>query len=346
MQQINIKERLVKFVINKNVYQKMNRRMKNTTITLVILMLLFVACNHKKNVKPTIEEKVELISKQDSLDFYDILQSKIADYWVDSGVSVDIDLPNFSFKLKKDLTVLEQIILGRIEILEQIYGGKPKSKLNVKDIYKKLKKDFDDFYYKDFLKDSIEYYQKYNEDYMDYDAWLHYERKFYHINGNPLYHNNNVLVYNIVETYSGYHVFHSTQTFMIDLNTLTIIDEQQLFDKKDFDKISDLLKEQGELQYLLGWGEEGIMPNGNCYLDYDMTSNNWYMVWQYQEYEIACYAAGMPKIAIELSKLQPYLKIDVTPYISLDGLVKNKFSIDLPCEYYNPNFFKNTASER
>jgi len=45
---MNIIEHLVEYVINKNVNQKMNRRMKTTTITLIIITLLFVACNHSK----------------------------------------------------------------------------------------------------------------------------------------------------------------------------------------------------------------------------------------------------------------------------------------------------------
>jgi hypothetical protein len=154
--------------------------------------------------------------------------------------------------------------------------------------------------------------------------------------GRYFWYNNTMLLYEAY-TYSyngGAHGSSTSRKMMIDLNTLAIIDEQALFNKKDFDKIADLLREQyakdnefssvDELRKNIGndWFE-AIRPNGSCYLYYHESSQTWFMVWQFAEYEIAPYAAGHPRIKIELAKLKPYLKKDLTPYLSTDDIVLN-----------------------
>jgi len=233
-------------------------------------------------------------------------------------VAININLPTYWLTLK-NISYLKQIIL------EKLYGSKTHAQLEIVDIYKYYKKTFDDYHYPIFIKEETD---------KDYDSWL--EQSWYHeVFGNYLLYNNNILVYNKFEQWSGKGYNHgasSSEFFMIDLTSQTIITEDMLFNKKDFDKISDLFMKQlvedmgvASIDELEGRGwDRQIQPNGNCYLDYDESSNDWYMVWQYQRGEVAWYGFGDTQIKIEISKLKPYLKMDVMPYLSSEDLHVNE----------------------
>jgi hypothetical protein len=286
--------------------------------------LVSLVCTAEKYQSTNVQDDVE----SDSLEFQTRYMPEFQKYLFDeNGIIIDIDLPTFSFKTEKELITLKQTILKKIAVLENIYDKCPKSKLAVEDIYKIHRKGFDDFYCKDYQKERAEWKKEgYKGQFQDYNVWLRREGNYYHLYGYFLYYNENVLVYELLKEFSGYHHFCERYFIMIDLNTITIIDEQILFEKKDFDKITDLLTEQFAEDY----SERGnpVKPNGNCYFDYNIISNKWNLVWLFQSGEILAYVITSPTIEIELSKLEPYLKIDISPYISSEGLVFNRNSIE------------------
>ena len=168
-----------------------------------------------------------------------------------------------------------------------------------------------------YLKDQLEVAKKKQDDEDDSDLLNPMESAYsYEHTTDLIIHFNkaNLLSYSVqrYDYTGGAHGMTTDSCFTILLNKGRFLTQEDLFEDKYLDKISELIIKQiakdNKVDDPIKLEEEGffnvkeISPNSNLY------ATNEGITWIYNPYDIAAYAIGSVEVTIPYSELKPYLK--------------------------------------
>ncbi|MDR1499552.1 MAG: DUF3298 and DUF4163 domain-containing protein [Tannerellaceae bacterium] len=173
-----------------------------------------------------------------------------------------------------------------------------------------------------YVEDYLAEYKKLEKDFLaekehDHDepggSWFSYYESF---SDNITYNGNNLLCYGIdYEKYTGgAHGSHSSQSYLIDMQTGLVVTESELFTEGFQEELANIIvgkiveknkaKDAKELEDMGFFSVDEIYPNNNFSVD------DAGITYHFNEYEIAAYVVGPTKVFIPYGEIKHLLRAD------------------------------------